>query len=204
MNLPIEKVKDLYYKNGLSARAVGEKLGFSVWQVIKFMKKNNLARRDQAETHHLAFLALPNSFNPKSKLTNKEKLLKTAGLMLYWGEGVKTTDRIVDITNSDSLMIKLFLKMLREIYGIKEEKLRVLLYCYANQNVEELINYWVKITGISQTQFTKPYIRQDFLEKKKSKMPYGLIHVRYNDKKLVGLIRKDTEKIIKSFAGVTE
>ena len=204
MNLPIEKVKDLYYKNGLSARAVGEKLGFSVWQVIKFMKKNNLARRDQAETHHLAFLALPNSFNPKSKLTNKEKLLKTAGLMLYWGEGVKTTDHTVDITNSDSLMIKLFLKMLREIYGIKEEKLRVLLYCYANQNVEELINYWVKITGISQAQFTKPYIRQDFLEKKKSKMPYGLIHVRYNDKKLVGLIRKDTEKIIKSFAGVTE
>ena len=204
MNLPIEEVKDLYYKNGLSAREVGKKLGFPVWQVIKFMKKNNLARRDQAETHRLAFLASPSSFKTRSKLTNKEKLLKTAGLMLYWGEGAKTSDSTVDLANSDPLMIKLFLKMLRKIYRVNEEKLRVLLYCYKNQKITGLINYWTKITGIPQRQFTKPYVRQDFLEEKRNKMPYGLIHIRYNDTKLVSLIKKDTEKIIKSFAGVAE
>lgn len=198
MNLPLKEVKDLYYKKGLSARKVGEKLGASVWQVIKFMRKNNLPRRDQAETHHLAFLASPSSFKPKSKLTNKEKELKTAGLMLYWGEGAKATNTI-DLTNSDSLMIELFLRVLREIYGVKEERLRVLLYAYGNQDIKKLINYWVKITGIPQKQFTKPYVRQDFLEKKKNKMPYGLVHIRYNDKKLVTLIKSDIGKLLKKF-----
>jgi len=199
MNLPLEKVKDLYYKNGLSAREVGKRVDASVWQVMKFMKKNNLPRRNQAETHRLAFLAAPSSFKAKSTLTNKEKGLKIAGLMVYLGEGVKTSDDTVDLANSDPQMIKLFLKMLREVYGVKEERLRVLLYCYANQNVKKLINYWVKITGIPQKQFTKPYVRQDFLEKKKNKMPYGLVHIRYSDKKLVTRIKNDIEKLLKKF-----
>jgi len=199
MDLPIGKVKDLYYKRGLSAREVGEKLEVSVWQVISFMKRNDLARRDQAETHHLAFLAAPRSFKIKRTLTNKEKLLKAAGLMVYWAEGVKTTKYTVDLANSDPLMIKLFLKMLRQIYRVDERKLRVLLYCYANQNVRKLINYWNKTTKIPQKQFIKPYIRQDFLEKKKGKMPYGLVHIRYNDKKLTGLIKIDTKKFLKKF-----
>jgi len=199
VKLLLKEVKDLYYKKGLSASKVGKKLGFSVWQIIKFMKKNNLPRRNQAETHHLAFLASPSSFKFKTNLTNKEKELKTAGLMLYWGEGAKTTNKTVDLANSDPLMIKLFLKMLRGIYGIKEEKLKVLIYAYANQNIKKLINYWIEITGISQKQFNKPYIRQDFLEKKKNKMPYGLIHIRYHDKKLVTLIKSDIERLIKKF-----
>ncbi|MFZ5366575.1 MAG: hypothetical protein ACOZBZ_04860 [Patescibacteria group bacterium] len=201
MDLPIEKVKDLYYKEGLSAREVGEKIGASVWQVIKFMKKNNLPRRDQSETHRLAFLSAPPSFKPKRTLTTQEEQLKIAGLMLYWGEGAKTTDSTVDLANSDPLMIKLFLRMLREIYGVKEERLRILLYCYANQDVKELINYWVGIARIPQKQFSKPYIRQDFLEGKKNKMPYGLIHVRYSDKKLVATIKNDIEKLLKIFIG---
>ena len=199
MKLPLKEVKDLYYKRGLSARKVGEILGSSVWQVIKFMKKNNLPRRNQAETHRLAFLVSPSSFKFKINLTNKEKELKIAGLMLYWGEGAKTTNKTVDLTNSDPLMIKLFLKMLREIYGVKEERLKVLLYDYTNQDIKKLINYWAGVTRISKKQFNKPYVRQDFLEKKKGKMPYGLIHIRYHDKKLVTLIRSDIEKLIKKF-----
>ena len=149
MELPLKEVKSLYYKKGLSAIKVGENLGFSVWQVIKFMKKNNLPRRNQAETHHLAFLNSPSSFKSKTNLTNKEKKLKIAGLILYWGEGAKTTNKNVDLTNSDPLMIQFFLKMLREIYGVKEEKLKVLIYAYTNQNIKKLIDYWTEITGIS-------------------------------------------------------
>lgn len=204
MDLPKNLVKELYYKKGLSTREVGLKLGFPGWRIIRFMKKNELPRRNQTENNNLAFLVSPSSFKVKNNLTNKEKQLKIAGLMLYWGEGAKTTDKTVDLANSDSLMIKLFLKMLREIYGIDEKKLRILLYCHKNQNVTRLINYWAKATKISPKQFTKPYIRQDFLEEKKNKMPYGLIHIRYNDKKLFSLIKKDIEKIIKIFAGVTE
>jgi len=30
-------------------------------------------------------------------------------------------------------------------------------------------------------------------------MPYGLIHIRYHDKKLVTLIKSDIERLIKKF-----
>lgn len=199
MNLPIDKVKKLYYQNGLSAREVGEELNIPVWQVIRFMKKNNLPRRAASETQKLQFRKKKGTFTIKKNLSKKEEKLRIAGLMLYWAEGVKTSDNTVDLTNSDPHMIKLFLRMLREVYGIKEEKLRVLLYCYANQDIKKLIGYWVKATKIPQKQFIKPYIRQDFLEKKKGKMRYGLVHIRYHDKKLVAKIKKDTLKFLKEF-----
>ncbi len=78
----------------------------------------------------------------------------------------------------------IFLKFLRSICGVDENRLRVQLYCYANQNVEALKSYWSEVTRIPLNQFIKPYIRQDFSETKKNKMKYGLIHIRYSDKKL--------------------
>jgi len=199
MNLPIEKVKNLYYKKGLSAREVGERLDVPVWQVIRFMKKYKLPRRTAAETSRLNFIRSPKSFKIKSSLTEKEESLKIAGLMLYWAEGVKIGRNTVDFANSDPAMIKLFLRLLREIYQVNESKLRVLLYCYSNQEVKRLISYWTKITKIPETQFIKPYIRQDFRQSKSGKMPYGLVHIRYNDQKLFTQIRKDIKKTVKSF-----
>ncbi|KKS95885.1 MAG: hypothetical protein UV73_C0013G0030 [Candidatus Gottesmanbacteria bacterium GW2011_GWA2_43_14] len=200
MNLPIDEVKKLYFEEGLSAKIVGERLGASVWQVIKFMKKNNLARRKAAETISLAFWKIAPTFEARGDLTEVERELKIAGLMLYWGEGTKYRDQIVDLANSDPVMIKIFLQMLRTVYGILEEKLRVLIYCYSDQDVNKLKEYWMKITNISEKQFIKPYIRQDFLEKKKNKMPNGLIHIRYHDKKLYNLMKNDTDEIVKSFS----
>lgn len=195
MDLPINKVKNLYYKKGLSAEKIGKELRMSTWQVLNFMKKNNLPRRNQAESNRLSFLSSSLSFKKKSPLTIRDNKLKIAGLMLYCGEGVKVGDDTVDIANCDQRIIQLFLKMLRKLYGIREKKLRILLYCYANQNIKELINYWSKITGIKNDQFYKPYVRQDFLESKKNKMPYGLVHVRYSDKRLVSLIKLEIEKL---------
>ena len=111
--------------------------------------------------------------------------------MLYWAEGSKWEGgKIVDFANSDAAMIKVFLNFLRKICGVKESKLRVYLYCCANQNSKELINYWLKITSIPVKQFTKPYIRNDYKQNKIGKMKYGLIHIRYADKKLLDLIKK--------------
>jgi hypothetical protein len=68
------------------------------------------------------------------------------------------------------------------------------LYCYENHDVEALQKYWSNITGIPLKQFTKPFVRKDFNLKKLNKMPYGMIHVRYADKKLLDLIRSWIEE----------
>ena len=51
---------------------------------------------------------------------------------------------------------------------------------------------------ISLNQFIKPYIREDFKVDKIDKMKYGLVHIRYSDKKLFLQIKKWTDEYLKS------
>jgi hypothetical protein len=199
--MDVFQVKKLYQEECLSAHEIGERLGKSVWQVIKFMKKHNIPRRSATATRKLQFERQPLSFEKKHALTALEKEIYLAGLMLYWGEGTKSGMYTVDFTNSDKRMVLIFLRMLREIFQIKEERLRVLLYCYANQNFDSLIRYWSRCLKIPKAQFLKPYIRQDFDLKKAHKMPYGLIHVRYNDKKLLRQIMQEIDIIAADLLG---
>ncbi len=53
------------------------------------------------------------------------------------------------------------------------------------RHIKELTNFWSKLTKIPIKQFTKPYIREDFKKEGIRKMNYGLIHIRYADKKLL-------------------
>ncbi|MFH1968155.1 MAG: hypothetical protein ABIJ84_02110 [bacterium] len=185
-------IKNLYYKEKLSTIGIGKKLKVSPWVILRFMKRVKLPIRTFKEANANAFNKKELSFSIKKNLTRKEEKLKIAGIMLYWAEGGKSLGKYwsVDLANSDSEMIKIFLKFLRQICRIDEKKLRVQLYCYANQDIEKLKEYWYKITNIPKNQFIKPYARQDFRIEQKDRMRYGLIHIRYNDKKLLYLIEK--------------
>lgn len=130
-----------------------------------------------------------------STLSAEEKILLRAGLFLYWGEGAKSKPYIVDFANSDVKMVRIFLATLRHIYKVQENRLRILLYCYANQNPNELVSYWSETLHIPRSQFTKPYIRRDYDVRKIHKMHHGLVHVRYNDKKLFMQIINDIDII---------
>jgi predicted DNA-binding protein YlxM (UPF0122 family) len=191
----IKQVKKLYYKDKLSVQDVARELGVSIDAIFYCMRRNKLERRKKEESNSIRYERSKPSF--KLKKINNEKLrtLKTIGVMLYWGEGYKSgKGAMVDFANSDKDMIILFLEFLRNICGVDEKRLRVYSYFYANQNVNENINYWSKITEISKSQFTKPYIRKDFDKSKINKMPHGLIHVRYSDKKLLNLIKSWIDK----------
>lgn len=131
--------------------------------------------------------------------------MKIIGVTLYWCEGYKTErSTTVDFANSDPQMIAVFTKFLRTICGVSEKRLRVYLYQYSNQNTDMLIRFWSRVTSIPPCQFTKPYIRRDFREDKKDKMPHGLIHIRYHDKKLLLLIKEWIEEYKNHFCVGTE
>lgn len=186
--LKIEKVKDLYYNKGLSAREVGECHKRSINSIYRFMRKHNLERRAPFETNRIAYLKQPLSYKIKQNLTTKQEKLKIAGIMLYWAEGAKLNlnnrNYTIDFANSNTEMVKLFVNFLRTICGIDENRLRLHLYCYGDQDIERLKRYWSRITKISKNKFIKPYVRNDFKKEKSGKMKYGLIHIRYSDKKL--------------------
>ncbi len=188
-------IKDLYYKKQYSQSQIAQELGVSIDAVVYVMRKHSLVRRTKKEQSQVRFFNKKPSFSLKQQLSVKDQILKSIGVTLYWGEGYKTgLANAVDFANSDIKMIQLFLRFLRKICGIDETRLRVYVYCYSNQNPPELIRFWSKITGIPKSQFTKPYVRKDFRLEKKDKMPYGLVHIRYSDKKLLLLIKEWIEE----------
>jgi hypothetical protein len=109
--------------------------------------------------------------------------------MLYWAEGGKSTAGL-DFVNSDPAMIRVFLNFLRCVCGVDESRLRVYLYCYADQDSKELIGFWSASTKIPEHQFTKPYVRSDFSESKKGKLRYGVVHIRYSDVRLLAVMKE--------------
>lgn len=182
----LKGIKNFYYQDKLSMREIAEKLGVSIDAVVYFMRRHNLNRRNFSEINKLRFDRKTPSFKKKSINSVRKKELRAIGSMLYWGEGYKSEkSSFVDFANSDPEMVAMFLEYLRNTYQINEKKLRVLLYCYANQNVNDLILYWSRLTHISKNQFIKPYVRQDYNVNNLRKMQFGMVHIRYIDKKLL-------------------
>lgn len=189
-NKKLNLVKQLYYKDGHSMREIGEKLDVSIDAIVYFMRRHNLKRRTLKEESVVRFKNKPLSYSLKEKLTTEQERLKMVGIALYWGEGYKTEKSSgIDLANSDVAMVLVFLRFLREICVVEEKRLRVLLYCYSNQDSQKLVKFWSKSTKIPTKQFTKPYVRKDFNNAMLDKMPYGMVHIRYSDKKLLAVVK---------------
>ena len=179
----IEQVKELYTR-GYAVREVANELGISIDRVYKLMRRKKIPRRNPKDANEAAFLRRPASFKPVFIENQGQEVLKALGVALYWAEGAKTGAG-VDFANSDPRMVKLFLQFLREVCGVRESKLTIYLYCYPQHDVNVLKKYWADITNIPTIRFTKPYVRKDAGGKVGQKLNYGLVHVRYYDKKLL-------------------
>ena len=186
----IKKICSLYLKNEYSMIMIAEELKISPNRVRYWLEKNNVPRRNKSEVVYLIskyrFNKLP--YNIKTKLTSKEKELLIAAIMLYWGEGSKRNSQCVAFSNNDPKMIQLFLKFLREICGIHENRFRVFLHLYPDQNEKELKKWWSEITKIPLIQFRKSHIHKGKQGTYKKKSKCGTISLRYCDKKLLNQI----------------
>ena len=174
------------YDKGKSAREIALKLNVGIDAVYYFMRNNNIPRRNTVDRNRVRFERKAPSFKLKKKLSADDELLKSLSVAIYWAEGYKSKKAVcVDLANSDAAMIRLFMKFLRDVCGIDETRLRILLYCHDKQLIPELIAYWSSVTGISPKLFTKPYIPKRSSSTNHRTMSQGLIHIRYYDKKLL-------------------
>jgi len=73
--------------------------------------------------------------------------------LLYWAEGEKTRGKFAFV-NSDPVMIKLYLSLLRKAFLIDESRFKVWLHLHEYHNQEEMISFWSKVTGICKNQFS--------------------------------------------------
>ena len=119
------------------------------------------------------------------RLSNRDLLI--AGIALYWGEGAKK-NRGVSFCNSDPEMIKFIIKFFRKVLKINKERFTA--YIGINEihknRIEEVENYWLRITKIPKEQFTKTS-----LIKAKNKKNYKNFSVHYGT--LTVKVRKSAE-----------
>jgi len=134
---------------------------------------NKLKREKYIQTVRARVNRLPDKL--KDRNTSKIALA-----MLYLGEGSKTNRGSLMFGNSDPLVIRLFLSLLRYCYNIDENKFRCTLQCRADQNIKKLEKFWSKITGILLSQFYKARIDPRTIGKPSKKLNYkGVCRIDY-------------------------
>ena len=173
-------------------RVVAEHYKVSIDAVTYVLRKSAIPRRSFIEANRISFESKLASFSLKSE---RDKELEIIGVMLYWAEGYKReTASGVDFTNSDPDMVLLFLKFMQSRYVLDENRLHFSLYYYSDQDLSEVIKFWCKKLKVSKSQFKNHYMKKD-PQTNKRKMAYGVLHIRYNDKKML----RDILNLIESY-----
>ncbi|TSC96579.1 MAG: Uncharacterized protein Athens101426_246 [Parcubacteria group bacterium Athens1014_26] len=89
------------------------------------------------------------------KLKSKD-ILKAFLSILYLGEGAKwKSHHGLMLGSSDPIIIKLYIQLLKLCYDIKPETLKCRVSYRADQNINDLQEYWSKITLIQLKNFYK-------------------------------------------------
>lgn len=122
---------------------------------------------------------------------------------IYWGEGRKRwpqNDQHVQFVNSDPNMVALFLRFLRKIIQVPEERLKVSIRIHPNISKESAINSWNQITNIPRGYFhvIRQINRLSRGKRPRNSLPYGTLELRINSRQksyqikgwIEGLIRQ--------------
>lgn len=102
--------------------------------------------------------------------------------LLFWAEGSKAINHIA-FTNSDPVMIKTFLALLRNSYPLDETKFHVSVHLHEYHDSDIILKFWSEITKVPLAQFIRPYLKPHTSLRKH--LDYkGCITIRYYDAKI--------------------
>ncbi len=112
---------------------------------------------------------------------SKEKL-KLIGAALYWAEGKKQkkyrTGASLSFSNSDSRMILLYTKWLKEVCSIPKSRLVYSLYIHESGNWQRAKRYWANILSVQKNKINVYFKHNKIKSRRKKKKYYGLINIR--------------------------
>ena len=126
-----------------------------------------------------------------SELSDKE--LTLIGVSLYWAEGAK---KDFMFSNTDPEMIRVFLAILRKIFRVKDDDIKISLRIYEDLDRNACLKYWSMITGAELDQDTSIDILRG---SKNGKLKYGMCRVRV---KKGGLLLKEFSAIMGRMIGL--
>lgn len=79
------------------------------------------------------------------------------------------------LSNTDPLLIKFYVSSLRQIFGIKNNQLRVSIRIYEDMNKNDCLNFWSNLIYLPEDKFQNIYILKG---KKQGKLKYGMCRIR--------------------------
>lgn len=179
-------VKDSISKSTLSNWLKSVELTSQQKQAITSLNLKNLKRARQVVKKRILQKKVANQktatreVNLLVSLLDDPKIAKIGLLLLYLCEGSMTRRSSLMFGNSSPLIIDLFLTFLRKCYSIQTDKFRCTVQCRADQNPDELRDFWSKITGIEKKYFYLPQIDKRTVGKATKKINYhGVCRIDY-------------------------
>jgi len=180
----VEKAR-LARRKGLSLRTIEKQLGvpnstISKW--VRDIKSDNhfymKARLLEEENKNISTYLLRNYKIDK----DQAKILLS---LLYWCEGSKyPATNCVAFSNSDYVLIKTFIRLMRKGYDIKENKFSVRLQLHSTHDIKKENIFWSNLLKVPLSQFGKPTVTIPKNKRKRTNYR-GTCTIKYYDVKLL-------------------
>ncbi|MBI2674338.1 MAG: hypothetical protein HYX22_01190 [Candidatus Yanofskybacteria bacterium] len=151
--------------------------------------KRNKQQTEQAQIRARETRAL--AIKEVGSLSNRDLFI--AGISLYWAEGHKKpiylngkvrTHHPISLTNSDPKMVALFMRFLREVCSVKDDKISVGIRFFEHQDPVYLLDFWQKIVRIPSSRFQKVLQTISISSKRIrpfNSLPFGVVQIRVGD-----------------------
>jgi hypothetical protein len=126
------------------------------------------------------------------------------GVCLYWAEGTKEKEHRpgsrVAFSNMDPKMIVLFLKWLQNICKIPRNMIvfEIMVHESHRERVDEIRNFWSKITGFSVSNFSRLYFKKSKIKKTNRKNTGEKYHG------VVKIQVRESSELVRKIAGWSE
>lgn len=178
-------LENLYIKRRKSVPEIAKKTRCSEHKVNYWLAKYKIPKRTISEAIYIKYNPKGDPFRFLPPANLEESWLFGLGLGLYWGEGTKADKNAVRISNSNAVLLKIFIKFLIKFFCIKKDDLKFQLHIFTDIDIKEAEDYWIKELKIKRTQLYKPVIiKSGSMGTYKHKSKYGVMTIHYGNTKL--------------------
>ena len=148
-------VLENFYKSGRSMQGISHQLNCSIHKVVYWMDKYGIKRRSLSEAIYLNANPDGDPFKIKLKLSLRDRFLFGLGIGIYLGEGNKMSKTSLRVANTDSRILKIVIKFLIKICGLKKHRISYSIVCFNDVDPSIARDYWAKQLEVLPEKFGK-------------------------------------------------
>ena len=187
---------NLYNISKLSVSEIADTLHTSEGTVNWWMKKHEIEKRNRSDANYLKYNKNGDPFHISNIDSIEAGIIYGLGVGLFWGEGNKVNRTSLRVGNTDSDLIKTYVKFLREFCKVDESRIRFGLQLFNDSDPDKAMHYWLKKLNVSRSQFMDKIssIPTQGKGTYKKKNKYGVVTVYVNNIKLVDWMHSQIEK----------